>query len=81
MSNKMIYVLIIYLVGVLISGYFVICTLTDKYNAGQIITIGDLLENIMICITSWLYILFILVACLCMSTYIIVNKPLFKKYK
>nr|DAD59159.1 MAG TPA: hypothetical protein [Bacteriophage sp.] len=75
------YTLIIYLVGVLINSYLVIGGLKDKYNAGKVITIGDFLENIVVCSTSWLLILGVLIAWLCVHISIIVRKPLFRKHK
>ena len=70
-------ILIIYLIGVLINCYFAICTLKDEYNAGDVITIGDVLGWIMICIMSWIFLL----AGICVHIGIISNKPLFKKHK
>lgn len=75
------YMLIIYLVGVLINSYIAICMLKNEYNAGKVITIGNLLGHIVICLTSWIFLLFALVAWLCVHIGIIVNKPLFEKYK
>lgn len=75
------YILIIYLVGVFINCRPIIVTLKEKYNAGKAITIGEFLENILICLSSWLFILVILIAWLCVHIEIIVNKPLFKKHK
>lgn len=75
------YPLIIYLIGVLINCYFAICTLKDEYNAGDVITIGDFLGWIMICITSWIFLLLASLAWLCVHIGIIINKPLFKKHK
>lgn len=74
-------ILIIYLVGVLINCYFAICTLKDEYNAGDVITIGDVLGWIMICIISWIFLLLALLAWLCIHIGIIINKPLLKKHK
>lgn len=65
---------IIYLVGVFINCYFAICTLRDKYKIGMVITIGDFLGWIMICIASWMFVLFVLLARLCAYIY-------FKKHK
>lgn len=75
------YILIIYLIGVLINGYFAICTLKDEYNIGKVLTIGDFLGWIMICITSWIFLLCASLAWLCIHIGIIINKPLFKKHK
>lgn len=75
------YLLIIYLIGVLINCYFAIRTLKDEYNAGDVLTIGDFLGWIMICITSWIFLLLALLALLCVHIGIIINKPLFKKHK
>lgn len=75
------YILIIYLIGVLINCYYAICMLKDEYNAGDIITIGHFLGYMIICLLSWLFLLFALVAWLCINIVIIANKPLFKKYK
>lgn len=63
------YILIIYLIGVLINGYFAICTLKDAYNIGKVLTIGNFLAWIMICVTSWIFLLFILLARLCAYIY------------
>lgn len=71
------YLLIIYLIGVLINCYFAICTLKDEYNAYDVITIGDVLGWIMLCIMSWIALL----AWICIHIGIISNKPLFKKHK
>ena len=75
------YALIIYLIGVLINCYFIIIILKEDYNDGEVITIGDLFKNIIICSLSWLVILYVLITWLCMHIYIIFTKPLFKKYK
>lgn len=75
------YILIIYLIGVLINGYFAICTLKDEYNIGKVLTIGDFLGWIMICITSWIFLLCASLAWLCVHIGIIINKSLFKKHK
>ena len=75
------YILIIYLIGVLINGYFAICTLKDEYNIGKVLTIGDFLGWIMICITSWIFLLCASLAWLCVHIGIIINKHLFKKHK
>ena len=71
--------LIIYLIGVFINCYFVINDLICKYNTDKIITVGEFTESILKCLTSWLSILLMLIAFLCMHIYILFNKPLFKK--
>lgn len=63
------YILIIYLIGVLVNSYFAICTLKDAYNIGKVLTIGNFLAWIMICVTSWIFLLFILLARLCAYIY------------
>ena len=75
------YALIIYLIGVLINCYFIIIILKEDYNDGEVITIGDIFKNIIICSLSWLVILYVLITWLCMHIYIIFTKPLFKKHK
>ena len=73
--------LIIYLIGVLINIYFGIDLLKFKYNNEKVITIGNILGNIMVCLTSWLFLLLVLLGWLGMHIESIVNKPLFKKHK
>ena len=73
--------MIIYLIGVLINGYFAICTLKDEYNIGKVLTMGDFLGWIMICIMSWIFLLLALLAWPCIHIGIIINKPLLKKHK
>lgn len=72
------YPLIIYLIGVLINIYFGIDMLKFKYNNEKVVTIGDILGHIIICLTSWLSILLVLIGWLGMHIESIVNKPLFK---
>lgn len=80
------YILIIYLIGVFINCCFAINALKHKYNKVKVITIGKFLEDILLCflpwiLLSWLFILILLVAWLCLHIESIVNKPLFKKHK
>ena len=75
------YPLIIYLIGVFINIYFGVGSLKFKYNDEKVITIGDILKNIMVCLTSWLFLLLLLIGWLGMHIESIVNKPLFKKHK
>ena len=75
------YPLIIYLIGVFINIYFGVGSLKFKYNDEKVITIGDILKNIMVCLTSWLFLLLVLIGWLGIHIESIVNKPLFKKHK
>ena len=75
------YPLIIYLIGVFINIYFGVGLLKFKYNDEKVITIGDILKNIMVCLTSWLFLLLVLIGWLGIHIESIVNKPLFKKHK
>lgn len=75
------YILIIYLIGVLINSYIAIGVLKTEYNDGKVLTIGGILGYIIVCLTSWLFLLCALIAWLCINIYIILCKPLFKKHK
>ena len=74
-------IIILYLIGVLINGYFTTTCLLDNYNRGKVITVGILFKHILICLLSWLYLIVMLVAWICYHIYILSNKPLFKKKK
>lgn len=74
-------IMILYLIGVLINCWLIVTYLLNNYNKGKIITVGILAKHILICLLSWLYIVFILIAWVCYHIYILSNKPLFKKKK
>mgnify|MGYP004419470837 CR=1 FL=1 len=80
----MIIIIILYLIGVFINCWFICDYLLDKYNKDKTIAVV-LLKNVLICLSSWLHIIIILiiilVAWLCYLIHIFSNKPLFKKKK
>lgn len=72
-------IIIIYLIGVVINCYIFYRTLIEEYNISKMITIGTFLGYTIVCLTSWVYTIFALIAGLYCWLYTFLSKPLIKK--
>lgn len=73
------YILIIYLIGVLINICISVSLLKNEYNNGIVITVANILGHIIICLTSWIFLISALAAWLYLNISVILCKPLFKR--
>lgn len=72
-------ILILYLIGVPINCYLVYRELSKEYNAGRVITVGNLFRGLIACLFSWALIAIILGVYVCHGLFTFFNIPLIKK--